>query len=199
MIHIWRPWIVQFLRPHTPLSIYIQNSSTPLILDVQFQTNPYSPSYSPNDNQSVKRKQFKEDYYMLSGPSFRSAVVFSINSLILSVAFLRLLFIYLKPHHLLFHGFKLMCVQLPKNTTKFLLFVIIHILSILILQSTCFICTTWKRKQTMEEQPRRAYEQNKNKTKLRHIQINHAFYFSIYPTNNVMVSLRDGFTAWSQS
>ena len=51
----------------------------------------------------------------------------------------------------------------------------------------------------MEEQPRRACEQNKNKTKSRHIQINHAFYFSIYPTNNVMVSLRDGFTAWSQS
>ena len=109
MIHIWRPWIVQFLRPPTPLSIYVQNSSTPLILDVQFQTNPYPPSYSPNDNQSVKRKQFKEDYYMLSGPSFRSAVVFSINSLILSVAFLRLLFIYLKPHHLLFHGWTHVC------------------------------------------------------------------------------------------
>ena len=31
--------IVQFLRPPTPLSICFQNSSTPLTLDVQFQTN----------------------------------------------------------------------------------------------------------------------------------------------------------------
>ena len=32
--------IVQFSRPPTPLFIYVQNSSTPLTLDVQFQTNP---------------------------------------------------------------------------------------------------------------------------------------------------------------
>ena len=31
--------IAQFLRPPTPLSICIQNSSTLLTLDVQFQTN----------------------------------------------------------------------------------------------------------------------------------------------------------------
>ena len=35
------------------LSSYVQHSSTPLILDAQFQTNP---SPSPNDNQSVKRR-----------------------------------------------------------------------------------------------------------------------------------------------
>ena len=45
--------IVQFSRPPTLLSIYVQNSSTPLTLDIQFQTN-HSPS--PNDNQSIKRK-----------------------------------------------------------------------------------------------------------------------------------------------
>ena len=37
--------IVHFLRPQPPLSIYVQNSSTPLTLDVQFQMNP-----PPNDN-----------------------------------------------------------------------------------------------------------------------------------------------------
>ena len=36
---------------------------------------------------------------------------------------------------------------------------------VLILQSTCFICTTWKRKQTMEQQPHRACEQTKSKHK----------------------------------
>ena len=41
--------------------------------------------------------------------------------------------------------------------------------------------------------------QNKNKTKLRHIKIDHALYCSIQPTNNSMVSLKDGFTVWRQS
>ena len=41
--------------------------------------------------------------------------------------------------------------------------------------------------------------QNKNKTKSRHIQIDHAFYCSIQPTSNAMVSLKDGFTIQYQS
>ena len=45
-------------------------------------------------------------------------------------------------------AFTLLCVQF---------FIIIHIL-VLILQSTCFICTTWKRKQTMEQQLQHACE-----------------------------------------
>ena len=41
--------------------------------------------------------------------------------------------------------------------------------------------------------------QNKNKTKLCHIQIDHAYYCSIQPANNAMVSLKDGFTVQYQS
>ena len=38
---IWHPWkLFNFQYPHSPLSIYVQNSSTLLTLDVQFQTNP---------------------------------------------------------------------------------------------------------------------------------------------------------------
>ena len=37
------------------------------------------------------------------------------------------------------------------------------------------------------------------KTKLSRIQIDHAFYSSIYPKDNAIVSLKDGFTVWSQS
>ena len=33
--------IVQISRPPPPMSSYVQNSSTPLTLDVQFQTRPY--------------------------------------------------------------------------------------------------------------------------------------------------------------
>ena len=36
--------------------------------------------------------------------------------------------------------------------------------------------------------------QNKNKTKSRHIQIDFRLYCSIQPTNNAMVSLKDGLT-----
>ena len=49
MIHIWRLWkLSNFQDPHPPpLSIYLKTSSTPLTMDVQFQTN----SPSSNDNQ----------------------------------------------------------------------------------------------------------------------------------------------------
>ena len=51
--HITSMKIVQFSRPPTPLSSYVHNSSTPLTLDVQFQTNPCPPL---NDSQSITRK-----------------------------------------------------------------------------------------------------------------------------------------------
>ena len=51
----------------------------------------------------------------------------------------------------------------------------------IILQSTYFIRITWERTKTMEQQPHRGCEwnQKKNKTKLRHIQIDRAFCCSI--------------------
>ena len=87
MMHIKRPWkLSNFQDPPPPLSIYVQNSSIPLILEVQFQAN--SPLFSKwwPINQLIKRKQNPRRYiyiYFLSGPSFRSAFVFNINSLIL--------------------------------------------------------------------------------------------------------------------
>ena len=73
--------IVQFLRPPTPLSIYVQNSSTLLTLDVQFQRSPSPLQVITNQ---LKENLIQDGYYMLSDPSFRSDFVFSINSLILS-------------------------------------------------------------------------------------------------------------------
>ena len=91
---------------------------------------------------------------MLSGLSFSSAFVFSINSLIFSgfpltschlaeasivpraiLKKIKNLFfcvgvkVELKPHYLLFRGFISLCVQLSKNITKCFLFIIIHIFS----------------------------------------------------------------------
>ena len=82
--------IGQFSRPATPfvqLRPKFFYSSNPLTLDVHFQTNKQTPpSPSQNYNQSIKRKDnlTKDDYCMLSGLSFSSALVLSINSLILS-------------------------------------------------------------------------------------------------------------------
>ena len=42
---------------------------------------------------------------------------------------------------------------------------------VLILQSTCFICTTWKCKQTMEQQSHRACEWTKSKQKQKENQV----------------------------
>ena len=43
--HMTSMKIVQFPIPPTPLSIYVQKSSTPLTLDVQLQTNPPPPPH----------------------------------------------------------------------------------------------------------------------------------------------------------
>ena len=76
--------IGQFLRPPTPLSSYVQNSSPPLTLDVQFQTTP-PPLPLPLQiiTNQLKENIIQDDYCMLSGLSFRSAFVLGINSLIL--------------------------------------------------------------------------------------------------------------------
>ena len=122
---------------------------------------------------------------MLSGPSFRSAFVFSINSLILSgfpLTSFHLAEDSLSAFSWLYiHVF--MCVQLSKYTTKCLLLTIIHILSIYSFcnQPASFaqlenVNKLWKNNCAVHVNKR---NQNKNKTKSSHIQINHAFYYSI--------------------
>ena len=95
-IHIWRPWeLSNFQDPPPSLSSYVQCSSIPLTLDVQFQTNPLSLSLSSNDNQSIKRKhnpRMTIRYQVF--PSGR--LFFSINSLT-CLAFHWLLSVQLKP------------------------------------------------------------------------------------------------------
>ena len=67
--------VVQYSRPLTSFVLLRPKFfPSPMALDVKFQTK--SPP-SPNDKP-------KDDSYMLSGPSFRSAFIFSINLLILS-------------------------------------------------------------------------------------------------------------------
>ena len=149
---------VQFSRPPTPLSRYIQNSYTPLTLDVQFQTNPLP---SPYDNQSTKRKH-NPRMTIICYRSFLQ-VGFSLQYRLINLAWLSLDFFHLakanlvsgavlknqkpflhlplttkrcsgvkvelKPHYLLFRGFIFLCVQFSKNIAQLFLFIIIHIFS----------------------------------------------------------------------
>ena len=75
MIHIWRPWKIHFARPPIPL--------THLRLKFLPPSWPWDVHSSPNNNESIKRKS-NDGCYMLSSLFFRSTLVFSINSLILS-------------------------------------------------------------------------------------------------------------------
>ena len=89
------------------------------------------------------------------------------------------------------------CVWSCSKISRNVLFIIIHIL-VLILQSTRFICTTWKRKQSMEQQPRCACE----RTKLKQKQTPSHVTFKLTTRSIVRfspVSLKDGFTVWRQS
>ena len=133
---------------------------------------------------------------MLSGPSFKSVFIFSINSLILS-GFSLTSFHLVKTHYLLFRGFILLSVQLSKNITKCLLFIIIYIFSTHFAINLVFFAQhenvnkLWNNNRIVHVNEG---NQNKNKTKSRHMQIDHVLYCSIQVTNNAIVSLKDGLT-----
>ena len=81
-------------------------------------------------------------------------------------------------------GFIFLCVKLSKNITKCLLFIIIHIFSTHFEINLFYLHNfnienvnkLWSNNSTVHVNKR---NQNKNKTKLRHIQIDLAFYCSI--------------------
>ena len=85
-IHMTGVKLFNFYNHLSRLSIYVQNSSTPLTLDVQFQTNqnPPSPFPSPNDNQPIKRKHNPRMTIICLRSFLQVAFVFSFNSFILS-------------------------------------------------------------------------------------------------------------------
>ena len=87
---------------------------------------------------------------MLSGPSFRLAFVFSINSYILPG--FPLTFFYLAEASISAFSwlYTLVCAGVQKYH-EIVLFTVIQFLA-LILQSTFLISRTWKRKQTIKQQ-----------------------------------------------
>ena len=137
---------------------------------------------------------------MLSGPSFRSAFVFSINSLILSG--FRLTSFHLAEASLSAFSWLhtlVRAVGLKYHEMSFIYSYSYFQYSFcnqpILFAQLEKVNKLWNSNRTVHvNEP----NQNKNKTKLCHIQIDHAFYCSIQPTNNAMVSLKDGFTVQYQ-
>ena len=100
---------------------------------------------------------------MLSRPSFRSVFVFSINSLILPGFPLTSFYLAEASLSTFSWLYTLMWSVVQKDHE--ISFIYSHFKYILILQSICFICATWKRKQTMEQQPGRACDRTMSKEK----------------------------------
>ena len=195
----------------TSMSIYVQNSSTPLTLDVEFQTNPFTAlPFKMIANQlkeniihgwllSVTRSILKTGFcfqYQLINLVWLSFDFFSFRwsqyrpqSSFLKIKTLFSPFSYIEKMRwsqvwaeaslsAFWWLYIFVCaVKISRNVFSEKIFLM------LILQSACFVCITWKGKQTMEQQPHRSCkwtESNKSKKiKSRHIQIDYAFYCSI--------------------
>ena len=146
-MQIWRPWkLSNFQDLPLPLSSYIQNSSTSLTLDVQFQTNPPLQMITNQLRENiilgwllhVIRSFLQVGFhfqYQLINPVWLSIDFFSYscsqscpqsNFKKLKTYFspssysekMRWVKVELKPHFLLFHSFTFLRVQLSKNITK---------------------------------------------------------------------------------
>ena len=133
--HMTSMKIIQFSRPLTPLSIYVQNSFTPLTLDVHFQKNHPLLMITNHLKENIIQGLY---YYMLSDLSFRSAFVFSINSLVLSG-------FPLTSFHLAeasLSAFSWLYTLVSSIVQKYHEMLQLFTFLVLILQSTCFICTT---------------------------------------------------------
>ena len=151
--------IIQFSRPPTPLFIYVQKSSNPLTLDVQFQTK----SPSPNGNQSIQIRH-NPRMTLICYQVLPLAFFFSINSLISSSFHLTLLHL-AEASLSAFSWLTLVCEVAQKYYEMYF---------------------TYNRTVHVNER-------NQNKKSCL-IQIEHLFHCLIYPRNNAMVSLKDGFT-----
>ena len=136
---------------------------------------------------------------MSSGPSFRSDFVFNINLLIL-LGFLLTSFHLTEASLFSFSWFStLVYAVIQKYHEMSFIYSYTHFsthfaINLFYLQQLENVNKPWNNNRTEHVIKRN----KKNKTKSRHIQIDHAFYCSIQPTNNVMASLNDGFIMISE-
>ena len=115
---------------------------------------------SPNDNQSIKKKNINQGILLFVMRSFlKVGLPFSINSLILSG--FPLIYFHLAEASLSTFSwlYTLVWVVVQKYHKMYFLYIYSAHFAIKI----CFICKTWKRKKTMEQKSHRACARMKSK------------------------------------
>ena len=218
--------IVQISRPPPPMSSYVQNSSTPLTLDVQFQTRPYLQMITNQlkGNMNLRWLLYVIRSFLQIGFRFQYQLI---NLVWLSFDFFSFRWSQYRPQSsflkikTLFSPFSYIekmrwsqvwaeaslsafwwlyifvcAVKISRNvfSEKFFL--------MLILQSACFVCITWKRKQTME-QNHTGHVNERNQTKAKNKVTSYSIWLRVLlfdlAHNNAMVTSKDGVTVWRQS
>ena len=154
MIHIWRPRKLSYFKdPSLPLSIYFQNPCTPW---------PWTSNFKRKSSLQMITNQLKENIIQGSDLSLRLVFVFNTNSLILSGSPLTSFHLAEASLSVFSWLYTLVCPVVQKyHDMLFIYNYSFFTFLVLVLQSTN-ICTTWKRKQTMEQQPHRACERTKS-------------------------------------
>ena len=153
-----------FQDPPPPLSIYIQNSSTPWPWTFNFKQTPH-----PSLSLQMITNEFKQNIiqrwlsyvirsFLQVGFRFQYQLI---NRVWLSFDFFSFIWNLTVCFSVALYSCVWRCLKISQNIFYLYLFTFL----VLILQSTCFIFKGWKRKQTMEEQPHRACEQTKSNLK----------------------------------
>ena len=170
--------IVQLSRPPTPLVHLCPKLVHPLDLGRPILNVPHSP----NDNQSIKRNHNPRMTIICYQVLPSSRLSFSVSTQWFYLAF-SLTSFHLAEFSLSAFSWLYTLMWAVVHKYHEMSFIYNYSLFlVLILHSASFICTAWKRKQTMEQQIHCSCERtnlNKNKTKSCQIQIDHTFYCSI--------------------
>ena len=144
-----------------PLCIYVQNSSTPLTMDVQFQTNSFLQIITHQLYEHIIQRWllYIIGSFLQVGLRFQYQISFGFFSLSWSLTICFFVALY---------SCVCSCPKILRNIFYLLLFIIIHIFSTHI-AINLFYLHNLKKEQTMEQHPHPP----------RHIQIDHVLYCSI--------------------
>ena len=180
MIHIWRPWKLSHFQDPPPLCPSTSKILPPISSKILLSFHPILPKFFIPLGRPISDKpptlqmitnQLKENI----NPNLTICVIRFFLQFGFCLQYQLINFVWLSFDFFSFSWglticffvalyYMALCVLLSTNIMKCLLFIIIHIFSIHFAMNL-FICTTWKRKQIMEQQPHRVYDRIKSKQK----------------------------------
>ena len=162
-MHIWHPWKLSNFQNRLPPCPSASKILPPFW---PWTSNFKRTSPSPSDKQSIKGKRNPRltNYYMLSVPFLQ--VSLGIQYQLINLVWLSFEFLHLGEASLsaFLWLYNLVCAVIQKYHEMPFIYNYSHFCYTFCNQ-LFFIRRTWKRKQTMEQQPHRAWERTKSKQK----------------------------------